>query len=139
MTKATHQILIGPYQCGFRPGKSTIDQIFTLRQILKKTNEKQVDTHHLSVDYKAVFDSPIRVRVFAAMSELGITAKLIRLCRVMLISSYSSVKVGSLQLRHRVFCERRYFSKKCPVACVRRRYRHHRAYQARCYCCLYCY
>ena len=28
--------LIGPYQCSFKPGKSTIDQIFTLRQILEK-------------------------------------------------------------------------------------------------------
>ena len=28
------EILIGPYQCGFRPNKSTIHQIFTLCQIL---------------------------------------------------------------------------------------------------------
>ena len=86
--------LIGTYQCGFRPSKSTIYQIFTLRQILEKIHEKQVDTHHLLVDYKAAFDRPIRDRVFAAMSELGIPAKLIRLCRMTLSNSYSSVKVG---------------------------------------------
>ena len=34
-------------------GKSTTDQIFTLRQILEKTHETQVDTYHLFVDYKA--------------------------------------------------------------------------------------
>ena len=87
--------LIGPYQCGFRPGKSTTDQILTLRQILKKTYENQIDTHHLFVDYKAAFDSPIRDRVYAVMAELGIPAKLIRLCRMTLSKSQSSVKVGS--------------------------------------------
>ena len=53
----------------------------TLKKILEKTHEKQVDTHHLFADYKAAFDSPLRDRVFAAMFELGIPAKLIRLCR----------------------------------------------------------
>ena len=67
--------LIGPYQCGFIPGKSTIDQNFTLRQILEKTPETQVDIHNLFVD----FDSPIRDRVFAVMCVLVILAKLIRL------------------------------------------------------------
>ena len=38
------QTMIGPYQGGFRPSKSTIHQIYTLRQILEKTHEKQVGT-----------------------------------------------------------------------------------------------
>ena len=50
--------LIGSYQCGFRPGKSTIDQIFTLRQILEKTQDKQINTFHLIVDSKSAFDTP---------------------------------------------------------------------------------
>ena len=73
---------------------STIYQIFPIRQILEKTHEKQVNTHHLFVDYKADFDSPIRDRVYAAMSELGIPAKLIRLCRMTLSNSCSSFKLG---------------------------------------------
>ena len=92
--KPTVNKLIGPYQCGFRPGKSTIDQIFTLRQILEKTQEKQIDTHHLFVDYKAAFDSTIREHLYAAMSEFGIPAKLIRLCKMTLTDTSSAVLIG---------------------------------------------
>ena len=84
---------IGPYQCGFRPGKSTIDQIFTLCQILKKRHENQDKKHHLFVDIKAAFDIPARDRVYAAMSELGIPAKLIKPCRMTLSHSCSTVEV----------------------------------------------
>ena len=38
---------IGDYQCRFRKGRSIVDQIFTLRQILKKCREYGVETHHL--------------------------------------------------------------------------------------------
>ena len=85
---------IGPYQCGFRPGKSTIDQIFTLRQILEKTQEQQIDTYHLFVDYKATFDSPIRGKLYEAMADLRIPSKLIRLCRMTLTDTKSAVKIG---------------------------------------------
>ena len=70
--KTLIKALIGPYQCGFRPGKSTIDQIFTLHQILEETFETPEDTHHIFVDYIAACDSLIWNRVFDAMSKLDI-------------------------------------------------------------------
>ena len=41
-----------PYQCGFLPVKSTIDQMFTLRQILGKIHEINIDIHNLLIDFK---------------------------------------------------------------------------------------
>ena len=48
-------VLISVVVC---PGKSTIDQIFTLRQILEKAQVKLIDTYHFFVDFKSAFDSP---------------------------------------------------------------------------------
>ncbi|XP_073848775.1 uncharacterized protein [Musca autumnalis] len=107
--------IIGPYQCGFRPGKSTIDQIFTLRQILEKTQEMQIDIFHLFVDYKAAFDSPLRSKVFHAMSEFGIPAKLIRLCKMTLTDTRSSVKIGKNLSEE--FCTKRGFRQGDSLSC----------------------
>ena len=85
--------LIGPYQCGFRPGKSTIDQIFTLRQILEKIQELQIDTHHLFIDFKAAYDSIYREELYRAMSSFGTTVKLFRLCRMTMENARCSIKV----------------------------------------------
>ena len=45
------------YQARFTDGRSTTDQIFTVRQILQKCREYQVSTHHLVIDFKAAYDS----------------------------------------------------------------------------------
>jgi sorting nexin-29 len=43
--------IIGDYQCGFHQGRSTYDQIFTIRQILEKCNKFQIETHNLFIDF----------------------------------------------------------------------------------------
>jgi len=44
---------IGDYQCGYRRERSTVDQIFTVRQILEECSEHGKDTHHLFIDFEA--------------------------------------------------------------------------------------
>ena len=43
---------------------------------VKSTQENQDKTHHLFLDFKAASDNPVRDRVYPAMSELGMPAKL---------------------------------------------------------------
>ena len=86
--------IIGEYQCGFRPGKSTSDQIFTLRQILEKTREFQIDTHHLFIDFKQAYDSIVGDELYVAMDQLGIPRRLISLCQMTLLDTKSAVRVS---------------------------------------------
>jgi hypothetical protein len=45
------------YEAGFGPGKSTINQIFALRQILEKMKEFRISTHFLFIDFKIAHGS----------------------------------------------------------------------------------
>lgn len=87
--------IIGNYQCGFRPGKSTTDQIFALRRILEKTLEYQIDTHHLFIDFKQAYDSIDRSSLFTTMASFGIPSKLNRLCWLTLANTVSVVRIGN--------------------------------------------
>jgi sorting nexin-29 len=42
------------YQCGFRPGKSTSNQIFTIWKMLENILEHDIETYHLFVDFRTV-------------------------------------------------------------------------------------
>lgn len=44
--------MIEPNQCCFRAGKSNINQIFSLPQIMEITNKNQGDIHHRFVNHK---------------------------------------------------------------------------------------
>jgi sorting nexin-29 len=63
---------MGVYQCGFRSSKSTTDQIFTQRQILERTTEFGIGTHHLFIDYKAAYDSIRREQLYDSIRDMNI-------------------------------------------------------------------
>ncbi|XP_058449405.1 uncharacterized protein LOC131429348 [Malaya genurostris] len=60
---------VGSYQAGFVDGRSTTDQIFTVRKILQKCREYQVPTHHLFIDFKAAYDSIDRIELWKIMDK----------------------------------------------------------------------
>jgi hypothetical protein len=44
--------VLGYYQAGFRPGRSTIDQIFTVKQMLEKCWEYNISVYLAFIDFK---------------------------------------------------------------------------------------
>jgi len=63
---------ISDYQCGYCEEWSTVDEIFTVHQILEKCSEHGKDTHHLFIDFKVAYDSINRCSLYAVMEEMNI-------------------------------------------------------------------
>jgi hypothetical protein len=73
--------LIVEYQGGFRKGKSSTDQIFTLRMLQKQSFEQNLNFHILFIGFKKAHDSIERNKLYQAMKKLKIPKKLIGLTR----------------------------------------------------------
>ncbi|KAL4141433.1 hypothetical protein QTP88_004071 [Uroleucon formosanum] len=84
--------IIGKYQSSFMSGKSTVDQIHTIKQIVEKSHEFDIDVHLLFVDFKQAYDSVNRCRLWKAMTQLGIPTKLVRLIKACVQKSKCKVK-----------------------------------------------
>jgi hypothetical protein len=80
--------IIGDYQCGFRHNKSTIDHIFSIRQILEKKWEYNKAVHQLFIDFKKGYDSVRREVLYNILIEFGIPMKLVRLIKVKPIAEF---------------------------------------------------
>lgn len=69
--------IIRDYQSGFRENKSTIDQIFIIRQLYQKTWEFDQELHTLYVDFKKAYDSIIRKSIYKILDHFHLLKKLI--------------------------------------------------------------
>lgn len=70
------EAFVSEYQCGFRKGRSTTDQMFTLRQIFDKVRKYNLQTHHLLIAFKATYDPFERKDLWKIMIEHGFPEKL---------------------------------------------------------------
>jgi hypothetical protein len=85
--------VIGDHQCGFRRNRSTMDQIFYIRQILEKKWEYNGTVHQIFIDSKKAYDSVKREVLYNILLEFHIPKKLIRLIKMCLNETYSKVRV----------------------------------------------
>ena len=64
--------IIGDYQCGFRKGKSTTDQILMLKQSLIQRYKYNKPTHLLFIDFKSAYDSVHRRKMLKVLEKFEI-------------------------------------------------------------------
>ena len=65
-------------QCGFRPGRSTTDQIFTLKQIFEKFWEYGKDLFACFADLEKAKDRVPRDKLWKVLQEYGVNGQLLR-------------------------------------------------------------
>ena len=82
-------------QAGFRPNRSTLDNIFIIHQILEKCYEYNIDLHIIFVDYQQVFDSINRNKVIDSLNKYNVSAMLIKLTALTLMGTSATVKINN--------------------------------------------
>lgn len=79
-------------QQGFRKGRSTIDDIFTLKQIIEKRVEFNRETHLAFVDIEKAFDNVNRCKLWSIMKEEGYPSHLVQVVKSMYDNTNIAVK-----------------------------------------------
>jgi hypothetical protein len=67
--------IIGEYQEGFSRGSSTVDQIFTMRQILGKCCEQNKEIHRIFIRFQTAYDTVWRKEIWSEVQKQGFPHK----------------------------------------------------------------
>ncbi|KAK3510818.1 hypothetical protein QTP70_022736 [Hemibagrus guttatus] len=100
-------------QCGFRPSRGTLDQLYTLHRVLEGSWEFAQPVHMCFVDLEKAFD---RVPLWEVLWEYGVRGPLLRAVRSLYNRSRSLVRIAScLGLQHALG----HFAAECEAAGMR--------------------
>jgi len=73
---------LGKYQSEFRKGRSTIEQLSVIAQIIEKKYEFHQNMWQMFVDFRKAYDSIHRNSLYNIMEEFGFSNKLINLTKL---------------------------------------------------------
>ncbi len=82
-------------QAGFRQGYSTMDKLFTINQLIEKSNEYQLDLCIGFIDYEKAFDSVEHKDIFASLRKAGIEEGYIQIIQDIYNSATSRIHIDS--------------------------------------------
>jgi sorting nexin-29 len=86
---------IGNYQMGFRPNRSTADNIFIVRQIYEKCYACNIDLHSIFIDFSCAFDTVNRDAIYNSLSKYNVPDKLIKLIKLTMQRPKMKVKINN--------------------------------------------
>ncbi|XP_024052555.2 uncharacterized protein LOC112104472, partial [Terrapene carolina triunguis] len=69
-------------QCGFRPGRSTVDMVFAVRQIQEKCIEQNMHLCAVFIDLTKAFDTVNREALWTILTRLGCPRKFAQIIRL---------------------------------------------------------
>uniref|UniRef100_A0A3B3CJV2 Reverse transcriptase domain-containing protein n=1 Tax=Oryzias melastigma TaxID=30732 RepID=A0A3B3CJV2_ORYME len=81
-------------QCGFRPGRGTVDQLYTLFRVLEGSWEFAHPVHMCFVDLEKAFDRVPRCVLWRVLWEYGVRGALLRAVRSLYDRSRSLVRMA---------------------------------------------
>jgi hypothetical protein len=80
---------------GFRTNRSTIDNIFIVRQIFEKCHEYNIELNNIFIDYTHAFDLVHPKKILECLKQYEVPSKLIKLIALMLENTKAKVKVNN--------------------------------------------
>ena len=88
--------ILAEEQAGFRTGRSTVEQVFCLRQLIQHRLEKQNGkVFCVFIDYKKAFDRVWHIALFEVLHQYGIPTKLINIIKDLYHKAKSCIRVDN--------------------------------------------
>ena len=92
--RAQVEDLLSESQCGFRPGRGTIDQIAALRLFLDRSWEHDINQYICFLDLEKAFDRVPREKIWQVLFSSGVDVKLLKAIKSAYVNQKSSVIGG---------------------------------------------
>jgi len=85
---------IGEQQGGFCPGRSVVDQLFTLHRVIEEQQLRNEPVFAAFIDLEKAYDRVSRSRLFECLTEYGVQGKLLKAVQALYNVSRSYVRTG---------------------------------------------